>query len=187
MERARRWMCKSLVHALYLCAGDKRAALLYLSYNAHESLTSVSQVTAIFMKLCSMSKLWFPLHWNYVNCCSPVFQEVQSGLSMWKLIKCFEISGLNCAVAAQKVVVCCAFSDLCLTSALSTTVLQLRGGNSCFKMVLNQLLPTLLKYLTAGNSRGEIVLHAISGICFFLISVYRSKSHPSTADPWHIV
>lgn len=55
-------MCKSLVHGLYLCAGDKRAALLYLSYNAHESLTSVPQVTAIFMKLCSMSKLWFPLH-----------------------------------------------------------------------------------------------------------------------------
>lgn len=103
---------------------------------------------------------------------------------MWKLIKCFEISGLNRAVAAQKVVVCCAFSDLCLTSALSTTVLQLRGGNSCFKVVLNQLLPTLLKYLTAGNSRGgETVLRAISGICFFLISVYRSKSHPSTADP----
>lgn len=41
-------MCKSLIHGLYLRAGDKRAALLYLSYNAHESLTSVTQVTNFY-------------------------------------------------------------------------------------------------------------------------------------------
>lgn len=102
---------------------------------------------------------------------------------MWELIKCFEISRLDCAVAAQKTVVRCAFSEWSLTSPLLTTVVQLRGENSCFKMVLNQLLPTLLKYLAAGESKGgQRVLCAISDTCFFLIGVHRSKSHPAATD-----
>lgn len=81
----------------------------------------------IFMRLCSISELWLPPHCNDVNGCILLLQEVQTGLCIQKLIKCFRIGRLDCAEAAQKIVLRCAFCKRCLTRPLSTTVVQVGG------------------------------------------------------------